>query len=190
MSRQDPERRPARGAGADVHAQAAGHPERPSKTRRKADMHALRDLGVELVLLEPKRLDELAAAANLPERLVEAIREARGITAWGGRKRALQYVGKLMREVDAEPIRKQLDAWAHGRDIDAARQHSLERWRERLLTEPEALDALAAEHPGLDRSLFRSLIARSREERGHGDPPHAYRELFRVLKALDAERSR
>jgi ribosome-associated protein len=159
--------------------------DKPSKTRRKADMHALQDLGVALVELEPKRLDVLAADTRLPERLVDAIREARGITAWGGRKRALQYVGKLMREVDPEPIRKRLDLWAHGHDIDVDRQRALEHWRERLMTEPDALDALAVAFPRLDRARVRSLVARSRDERDHGAPPHAYRELFRVLKALD-----
>jgi ribosome-associated protein len=159
--------------------------DKPSKTRRKADMHALQDLGVTLVELEPKRLAELAADTRLPERLVDAIREARGITAWGGRKRALQYVGKLMREVDPDPIRKRLDQWAHGHDIDVDRQRALERWRERLLAEPDALEALAVAFPHLDRARVRSLVARSRDERDHGAPPHAYRELFRVLKALD-----
>ena len=153
-------------------------------------MHALQDLGEVLVELEPKRLAALVADVPLPEGLLEAIRDARAVTAWGGRKRALQYVGKLMREVDPDPIRDRLDRWAQGRDLDVARQKALERWRERLLTEPDALDALAVEFPRLDRVRLRSLIARSRDERDHAAPPHAYRELFRALKALDAARSR
>ena len=149
-------------------------------------MHALQDLGEALILLEPKRLIELAAEAGLPERLTEAIREARSITAWGGRKRQLQYVGKLMRDIDPEPIRRRLDLWAHGHDIATARHHALEQWRARLVAEPAALDALAAEHPHLDRPRFRALIARARDERDRGQPPHAFRELFRELKSLDA----
>jgi ribosome-associated protein len=189
-SRFDPARR-----APSPHADESGTPpdgatERPSKTRRKADMHALQDLGVALVELEPKRFAELAVEAALPERLVEAIRDARTVTAWGARKRALQFVGKLMRDVDAEPIRRRLDLWAQGHDIDVARQRALETWRERLLAEPDALDALAAEHPALDRARLRSLIARAREERERGVPPHAFRELFRALKALDAGGSR
>jgi ribosome-associated protein len=156
----------------------------PSKTRRKAEMHALQDLGEALTALSPARLATLAAEAQLPERLVEAIAEARGITAWGGRKRQLQFVGKLMRDVDPEPIRRRLDAWAHGHDLDTAHQHALERWRERLLAEPDAQDALAQAYPTLDRPRLRALLARAREEREHGAPPHAYRELFRFLKAL------
>ncbi len=151
-------------------------------------MHALQDMGVALVLLEPKRLAELAAEVALPERLHDAIREARSITAWGGRKRQLQYVGKLMRDIDPEPIRRRLDLWAHGQEVDAARQHALERWRDRLLAEPDALDALSAEYPRLDRPRFRALIAKARDERERAQPPHAYRELFRELKALNAGR--
>jgi ribosome-associated protein len=189
MSRFDPERHPPSPTDANAHPPLpASGVETPSKTRRKAQMHALQDLGVALVELDPKRLDELAADTALPERLVEAIRDARSVTAWGGRKRALQYVGKLMREVDPDPIRERLDAWAHGHDVDVARQKALEHWRERLLAEADALDALAVEYPQLDRTRLRSLIARSRDERAHGAPPHAFRELFRALKALDTTR--
>ena len=133
-------------------------------------------------------LAELAAELALPDRLVEAIREARAITAWGGRKRQLQYVGKLMREIDPEPIRRRLDLWAHGRDVDAARQHALEQWRDRLIAEPATLDRLSAEFPRLDRPRFRALIQKARDERERGAHPHAFRELFRELKALDSAR--
>lgn len=191
MPRPDERERPApHGVAAPDAASAgdAGRDEAPlSKTRRKAHMHALQNIGEALVRLEPKRLDELAAGVGLPERLCEAIRDARGITSWGGRKRQLQYVGKLMRDVDPEPIRRRLEFWAQGREMDAARQHALERWRDRLLAEPGALDALSAEHPALDRPRFRALIARARDEREHGRPPHAYRELFRELKSLAGE---
>jgi ribosome-associated protein len=148
-------------------------------------MHALQDLGESLVDLDPAHFARIAAEAALPERLVDAIVEARGIRAWGGRRRQLQFVGKLMRDVDPEPIRRRLDAWAHHRGEDAARLHAIERWRERLLAEPAALDDLAAEHPGLDRPHYRALIAKARDERARGGPPHAYRELYRELKALD-----
>ena len=148
-------------------------------------MHALQDIGEALVQLEPKRLALLATEVVLPDRLVDAIREARSITAWGGRKRALQFVGKLMRDVDPEPIRKRLDLWARGHDVATARQHALEQWRDRLVAEPSALDLLSAQFPRLDRPRFRALIAKARDERDRDGPPHAFRELFRELKALD-----
>ncbi len=134
--------------------------------------------------LEPRQFNALLAGVELPERLREAIVEARAITAHGGRKRQLQYVGRLMRDVDPAPIVQRLEALAQGRQHDAARQHALERWRDRLLDDPAALDALAAEHPQLDRPRLRSLIAKARDERARGEPPHAYRDLFRTLKEL------
>jgi len=161
----------------------------PSKTRRKAEAHALQDIGEALVALPPSQLIRLAADVALPDRLVEAVREARSITAWGGRKRQLQYVGKLMRDIDPEPIRRQLDRWAHRRDSETARQHAMERWRDRLIADPAAIDALAAEHPRLDRPRLHALIAKARAERERGEPPHAYRELFRELRALDGARA-
>ena len=150
-------------------------------------MHALQDMGEVLIGLDPKRLALLAEEVSLPPRLVDAILDARSITAWGGRKRQLQFVGKLMRDVDPEPIRRRLDLWAHGHAVDSAHQHALEQWRDRLLAEPAALDLLAASRPRLDRPRFRALIARAKGEQARGAPPHAFRELFRELKALDPE---
>ncbi|MEP7207103.1 MAG: ribosome biogenesis factor YjgA [Casimicrobiaceae bacterium] len=156
----------------------------PSKTRRKAAMHALQDVGEAMVELEPRQFTSLLRDVELPERLRDALVEARNITAHGGRKRQLQFIGKLMREVDPAPIAAWLDRLAHGRQQDAARMHVIESWRERLLSEPDALDALAALHPTLDRPRLRALIAKARAERAASSPPHAYRELFRAVSSL------
>ncbi|MEO5702265.1 MAG: ribosome biogenesis factor YjgA [Casimicrobiaceae bacterium] len=156
----------------------------PSKTRRKAAMHALQDVGEAMVELEPRQFAALLRDVLLPERLRDALVEARNITAHGGKKRQLQFIGKLMREVDPAPIAAWLDRLAHGRQQDAARMHAIERWRERLLSEPDALDALAALHPTLDRPRLRALIARARAERAAAAPPHAYRDLFRAVTLL------
>ncbi len=185
---QNQRRRRDRDASTAAASVAAPATPPPSKTRRKAEMQALQGLGEALVELDPKRFDDLAAEVELPERLVDALREARAITAWGGRKRQLQYIGKLMRDVDPAPIRRRLELWSQGHAIEAHREHAIERWRERLLTEPDALDALAAVYPGLDRARLRALTARARGEREREAPPHAYRELFRELKALAGAR--
>lgn len=153
-----------------------------SKTRRKAQMHALQDVGVALVELDRRHFEALIAEVELPERLREAIVEARGINAHGGRKRQLQYIGRLMRDVDPEPISRWLERLARGSQEDAAQLHLVERWRDRLLAETHALDELTAAHPALDRPRLRTLIAKAREERSRGAPPHAYRDLFRALK--------
>ena len=80
----------------------------PSKTRRKHDMHALQALGVALVALDPKRLATLA----LPEQLAEAIAFARRVRQHEARRRQMQYIGRLMRDVDPAPLRAALEAWA------------------------------------------------------------------------------
>jgi len=182
MPRTDEQRHLRRSAEGRDGAEPASAP--PSKSQVKRDMHALQQLGERLVALDAARFALLARETALSERLIDAVSAARSITAWGARKRQLQFVGKLMRDVDPEPIRRRLELWAHGHDVDIDRQHALERWRERLMAEPDAVEALASEFPDADRSRLRSLVARAQDERGRGAPPRAYRELFRALKAL------
>ena len=78
--------------------------EKPSKTQRKRAVHELQDLGAELVELK----DDQLAAIDLPEALRDAVMEARRITRFGAKRRQLQYIGKIMRRIDAEPIRAAL----------------------------------------------------------------------------------
>ncbi|MCC7039192.1 MAG: DUF615 domain-containing protein [Burkholderiales bacterium] len=158
--------------------------ERPSKTRRKAAMHELQDLGAALVALDPARVAEF----DLPERLADAIAEARGTRSHEGRRRALQYVGRLMREIDAEPIRHALAQRARGQPTDAAEVAAAERWREALLGDDDALSRLVDTFPTADRRAFAQLVRDARVERTRGGPPHRYRELFRRLKALASAR--
>jgi ribosome-associated protein len=154
----------------------------PSKTRRKAAMHALQDLGEAMVLLTPARL----AALELPERLADAILQARHITRWEARRRQMQFIGRLMRDVDPLPIQARLEQWAGAPAAEKARLAHVERWRTRLLSEGDALDRLCAENARTDRPRLAALVARIRDERAHGEPPHAYRELFRTLNVLFA----
>lgn len=154
----------------------------PSKTRRKAAMHALQDLGEAMVLLTPARL----AALALPERLADAILQARHITRWEARRRQMQFIGRLMRDVDPLPIQARLEQWAGAPEAEKARLAHVERWRTRLLNEGDALDRLCAENARADRPRLAALLARIRDERAHREPPHAYRELFRTLNALFA----
>jgi ribosomal 50S subunit-associated protein YjgA (DUF615 family) len=96
----------------------------PSKTRRKAEMHALQDLGEAMVRLSPDRL----AALALPERLFDAIRDARNITRWEARRRQMQFIGRLMRDVDPLPIQARLEEWAgapNGRKSAAGQRRAL-----------------------------------------------------------------
>ncbi len=154
-------------------------PEAPSKTRRKHAMHALQDLGEALVALDAKRLAEL----DLPERLVDAVAQARGIRAHEGRRRQMQYIGKLMRDVDPGPIRAALDRLAAGAPDDQVRFAAAERWRDELIGDDGALDRFAAAHPAADRNALAALVRDARVERTRGGPPHRYRALFRALRA-------
>jgi len=81
-----------------------------SRSQRKRDVEALQDVGKELVALSPARLAQL----DLPPPLLEAVVAAKGISKFGALRRQLQYIGRLMREVDAGPIREQLDLWRGG----------------------------------------------------------------------------
>lgn len=151
-----------------------------SKTRRKREMLELQSLGAALVALPEAQLARMRLEAGL----AQAVREARRIKSHEAKRRQLQYIGRLMREVEAEPIRAQLAA-AEGHSAQAAAAHRrLEGWRERLLADDEALTRFAAEYPGADLQALRSLIRNARKEQKEAKPPRAYRELFRALKAI------
>ena len=155
-------------------------PDAPSKTKRKRDMHALQDLGAELVALDAKRL----ASLDLPERLVDAIALARTITRHEARRRQMQYIGRLMRDVDPEPLRVALAAGASGSQAERAQFALVERWRDRVLQEADGVDAFAAAYPDAPRETLASLATAARDERDRGAPPHKSRELFRTLKRI------
>ena len=157
--------------------------ERPSKTQRKREMHELQSLGERLVELNPEQL----AAIALPEDLRNAIDAVRRITRREARRRQLQYIGRLMRSVDPEPIREKLKVW-HGISTEhTARMHRVERWRERLMEEEIAMREFAQVHVGVDTQRLRALVRKAREERDTGLPPHGYRELFRALRDIMSE---
>jgi ribosome-associated protein len=151
-----------------------------SKTRRKQEMHELQALGERLAGLNNRQLEALA----LPEDLHEAVVDSRSITKHEARRRHMQFIGRLMRSVDAEPIREKLKEW-DGQSKDAtALQHQLERWRERLIDDEAALSEYLDAHPGVDIQHLRALIRHCRDERLHNKPPRHYRELFRELKRI------
>ncbi len=157
--------------------------EKPSKTERKRAMHELQTLGERLVGLNPEQL----AAIALPENLQYAVEQAQRITKHEARRRQLQYIGRLMRAVDAEPIREKLRTWDGVSTEETARVHRIERWRETLLENEGAIGALVHAHPGIDTQRLRALVRNAREERNAGRPPRAYRELFRALRDIIAD---
>jgi ribosome-associated protein len=154
-----------------------------SKTRRKQEMHELQALGAELVELSPAHLARMV----LPALLAQAVHEARRIPSHEARRRQVQYIGKLMRDLDAEPIRAQLAAVQGGSAEERARHQRLEHWRARLLEDDGALTEFAGTHPASDLQQLRALIRNARREQAAGRPPRAFRELFRVLRESAGE---
>ena len=159
--------------------------ERPSKSQRKREMTALQETGAQLVELNTDQLAQI----ELPERLLDAILEAQRIRDFEGRRRQLQYIGKLMREVDPTPIRARLDQWHGTARAHTAQQHGIERWRARLLTDDGALALFVADYPGCDLQHLRSLVASIKRDQIAGKTPKNYRELFRALREIVSKSS-
>src|SRR5205823_2683499 len=140
------------------HADAAA--KRPSKMQLKKASHELQDLGEALVALPDDRLADL----DMDESLLEAIREYRGTRSHEGQRRQMQYIGKLMRRADVEPLREAVAAMQLGRAKDALALHEAERWRNELIASDDALTRFSAAHPGADLQQLRSLIRAARKD--------------------------
>jgi ribosome-associated protein len=153
---------------------------RPSKTQRKKQVTALQELGGELVKLRNEQL----AAIDLPENLRDAVLEARRIGSFEARRRQMQYIGKLMRKVNAAPIRAALDALQAAPRREAALHKRADSWRERLLAEADSIGELLSECPAADAQQLQALVRDTLNERAAGRPPRAHRQLYQVLRNL------
>ena len=153
----------------------------PSKSSRKRESNALQDLGEELMALSREQLTKL----DLPEELFEAIRIGQSITAHGGLQRQRKFIGKLLRNLDAEPIRAGLVA-LKGESADLVRlQHQCERWRDRMLVEGDGVvNEFIGQHPQAERQKLRQWVRDAKGEHEAGRPPRAARLLFRYLRDL------
>lgn len=155
--------------------------QRPSKTQLKQQMHALQQLGRSLTALPAERLSGL----QLPERLREAIDEFKRTRSHEGRRRQLQFIGKLMRGVDAEPLLAAVAAERIGPAVQALQLHEAERWRLELVNNDTAVVRWSSAHPGSDAQRLRALVLAARREEAlpagqrHG---RAWRELFQFVK--------
>ncbi len=161
--------------------------QRPSKTALKRAMHELQQLGVALTELNDQRLRELP----LSESLLEAVLEFQRTCSHEGRRRQLQYIGKLMRSADIDPIREAVASARLGPAREALAMHEAEHWRDRLLADDHALTAWMDQHPQSDLQQLRTLIRAARKDlaaapddpKGAGRKGRAYRELFQFIKA-------
>ncbi len=157
---------------------------KPSKSQLKRDMTALQKLGEELVGYTSERLEKV----ELPDDLRQAIDDARKIRDHEGRRRQMQYIGRLMRDVDVDPIRAAIEAFDGASREEAAALHALEGWRERLIDDDAALTAFAVEHTAAlspdTLQRLRNTIRMARKERAEAKPPKHFRELFRLVRSV------
>lgn len=165
---------------------------RPSKSERKRQMHDLQALGEALLELPASRV----APLELPEILRDAMAEYHRTRSFEGKRRQLQYIGKLMRKTDPDPIREAIAAYKLGSASETLALHEAERWREELMASDEAVTRWINANPGTEPQRLRNLVRAARKDAqaaaegpaGAG-PRHGrnYRELFQLVKAALAE---
>ena len=155
----------------------------PSKSQLKREMTALQDLGAELVALSKERL----AKIDMPERLRDALLDAQRFTKHEARRRQMQFIGKLMRDIDAAPLQAAMDEINGVSEAANIRQHRLERLRTRLMEDEAVFAEVARDFPAADMQRLRQLRRNALKEAQQGKPPRAYRELFRELRGLEGQ---
>jgi ribosome-associated protein len=153
---------------------------RPSKTQRKQAMHDLQALGAQLVELRRDRLDEI----ELPAELLRAVLEAKRVTAREARRRQLQYIGRLMRDVDATPIRAKFDSWRGQSNAEKVVHHNAERWRDELLAGGDAMTRFAGQYNGHELQPLRNLVRAAIADASRGKPPRHHREIYRMVRKM------
>ena len=155
--------------------------DRPSKSALKREAEELQKLGETLIDLPDTVLEQLP----LPESLRDAVANARRFTSHGARLRQRQYIGKLMRKIEVEPIRQALDARQQEQRLEARRFQRIEQWRERLIREPHiAVPELLVEMPDADAERLHALAAAAAQDARDGATPRAARLLFQYLREL------
>jgi ribosome-associated protein len=155
--------------------------ERPSKSQRKRDMQQLQELGVQLLELTQTELQSL----SLPEALLEALSLARRLKSHESRRRQAQLIGKLMRDIDPEPVVTYLELRRRGLQHRTEAFHQLEQWRDQLVAGGDgAIAQLLQRYPEADRSRLRQWVRAAQaaqRQPGSGNPQ---RKLFRYLQQL------
>jgi len=160
----------------------------PSRTDRKRESDELQKLGEDLLTLRA----ELMARLPLSDKLVDAIADAKNITNFEGKRRQLQFVGKLMRKLDAdtlEQVRAALTEQHSGSASETLALHQVEQWRERLIAEDDAFADWVTRYPESDSQQLRALIRQVRKDAQPtvaGETPRhgkTYRELFQLVRS-------
>jgi len=155
--------------------------QRSSKSARKREAASLQELGVQLSALPDQEIKTL----GLPESLFVALRDLRRLPSHGAQVRQRQYIGKLMRSIDPEPVLAKLAERKLRHDVEIRQFQQIERWRDRLLSEPAAgTSELLQEYPEIDSTALLKLLEKADRERAEQRSPVAARELFAFLREL------
>lgn len=155
--------------------------ERLSKSARKREAASLQELGVKLSALPDQELKSL----DLPDGLFAALRDLRRLPSHGAQVRQRQYIGKLMRKIDPEPVLAKLAERKQRHDLEIRQFQQIERWRDRLLSErAAALEDLLQEYPAAERETLSRLLDKAEKERLEQRSPVGARELFAFLRQL------
>ena len=154
----------------------------PSKTEIKRQMHALQQLGEKIVKLPKGQFDTIP----LEGKLEEAIHTARRIKSREGLRRQMQYIGKILRDMDITAIEAAFEELENGRVEAAQRFHALEQLRDELVEQgPKSIEPVIAQYPHADRQHLRQLVMQASKEKKANKPPAAARKIFKYLKELD-----
>ena len=154
-----------------------------SKSEIKRDAEDLKQLGEKLVNLTKANLTKVPLVDSLKDAIELAQRLQKE-----ARRRQLQYIGKLLRSIDAEPIREALEKIENKHNQQQAMLHKLEILRDELVAKGDvALTDLLNEHPSADRQHLRNLIRAAQKEKEQNKPSKAYREIYQILKTLILE---
>ena len=155
----------------------------PSKSARKREMTARQELGEALCKLSAK---ELAKIPIESEELLEAIEESHRISHKSGLRRHRQYIGKLMRRIDPQPIQEAMDRLYQERQQGAKAFQEIEQLRDTLIRDGDkALSGVIDRFPQADRQHLRQLVREAQREKKADKPPAASRRLFRYLRELE-----
>ena len=154
---------------------------RPSKTQLKQQSHELQESGVALTGLSDERL----ARIEMPDALREAVSTFRKTRSHEGKRRQMQYVGKLMRKADEAVLREAVAEASIGSARETLLLHEAERWRNELVADDDALTRWLAAHPDTDTQQLRSLVRAARRDAAlpvDQRQPKSFRELFQFIK--------
>lgn len=160
--------------------QPADTPERKSKSQRKREMEALQQLGKRLTELNSAQLEQIP----LPDPLLDAIRHYQRFHKREAGRRQLQLIGRLMRDADATAITQALHRFDASHAEHVQHFHTIEVWRDRLLTDDTALTEFVHEYPDTDIQRLRQLIRNADRASAQQADGGAAKKLFRYIREL------